>query len=139
MKIYQTYESAKLRALRALAPLCLTHNQYAPYASARLRTLPIINTRLRALRAFVLSCIVLLQLKGKVSFVCSLQLTIHLFFLLLYHIKLFACFFSFFLFKPLVKKIIYTIILQHHISKLEERGEDLMKTVQLLYNNNSNN
>ena len=124
----------------------------ALYAPSRLCALPIISTRLtrlrayapyqlliRALRAFVLSCIVLLQLKGKVSFVCSLQLIIHLFFLLLYHIKLFACFFSFFIFKPLVKKIIYTIILQHHISKLEEREEDLMKTVQLLYNNNSNN
>ena len=96
-------ESAKLRALRAL-PIYRTR-------LTRLCALPIINTcltcltplrALRALSAFVLSCVVLLQLKGKLNFVCSLQLTIHLFSLLFYHIKLFACFFSFFYFKPLV-------------------------------------
>ena len=72
----------------------------APCAPSRLRALPIINTRLRAneparlrclhaLRAFALSCVVLLQWKGKVCFVYSLQLTIHHSFLLFYHVKLF--------------------------------------------------
>ena len=82
-------------------------------------------TRLRSLRAlhtFVLPCIVMLQLKGKVRFVCSLELTFDLSFLLLYHIELFACFFLFFLFQAIDHTIIYTIILQHHIGKLEERG-----------------
>ena len=42
----------------ALAPMCLyPHHDLMPYAP--------------------LSCLVLLQLKGKVYFVCALQLTIH--------------------------------------------------------------
>ena len=46
-------ESAKLRALRALAPTRLTYHQYVPYAPYQLliralRALPIINMRLRA-------------------------------------------------------------------------------------------
>ena len=66
----------------------------APWTPSRLRVLPIIDTHLRALpiintsltslgssidalRAFVLSCFMLLQLKGKVRFMSSLQLTIH--------------------------------------------------------------
>ena len=84
----------------------------------RLRALPIINTRptrlrvyvpltssIGALRAFVLCCFVLLQLKVKVCFVCTLQLTIHPPFSLLslfFHIKLFYILFSFFCFKPSV-------------------------------------
>ena len=81
-----------------------------------LRTLPIINMRLTllrvyaplsssigALRVFVLSCLVLLQLEGKVCFVCVLQLTIHplslsslLYKARLFYIKLFCMlFFSF--------------------------------------------
>ena len=42
------YASAKLRALRALTPTYFTHHWYAPYSPARLYTLPIINTCLRA-------------------------------------------------------------------------------------------
>ena len=45
-------ESAKSRALRALAATRLTHHWYAPYVPARLRTLPIINKRLHAYAPF---------------------------------------------------------------------------------------
>ena len=65
-----------------------------PWTPSHLRVLPIIDTHLRALpiiitsltslgpsidvlRAFVLSCFMLLQLKDKVRFMSSLQLTIH--------------------------------------------------------------
>ena len=74
-----------------------------------LRALPIVDLCLRvytpwplsigALRAFVLPWVVLLQLKGKICFLCSLQLTIHFSFLLFHHIKLS---YFFFYFKPLV-------------------------------------
>ena len=100
------------------APCAPSHLHASPIINTRLRALPIINMRLRALCTlsdcnwtrthnhtlcvFVLSGVVLLRLKGKVHFVCLLQLTIYLSFLLFYHIKLFACFFSFFYFKPLV-------------------------------------
>ena len=62
----------------------------APFAPSRQHALPIIDTRFTHLRAyvpllssigtlgaFVLSCVVLLELKDKVRFVCALQLTIH--------------------------------------------------------------
>ena len=78
-----------------------------------LRTLPIINTRfmrlriyaplpssIGALRAFILCCVVLLQLKGKVQFAFALQLAIHplsLSSLLFDHIKLFYMLFFFFI------------------------------------------
>ena len=94
-----------LRALPINDTLLTSLCTYAPYV--------LLNTCLRAygpytpqpsskgaLSAFVLSCDVLLQLKGKLCFVCSLQLTSHhpsLSFLLFYHIKLFAFFLSFIL------------------------------------------
>ena len=95
-------ESAKLRILRALAPTHLTHHWYVslfsiesgklrvlcalvPYPSLilALRALQIIKYASAWLRASTqinrcltrLSCVVLLQLKGKVCLVCSLQLT----------------------------------------------------------------
>ena len=83
--------------LRALAPTCLTHHWYAPYASTPLLPLPIINTRLTRLRVFatvpssigtlhvfVLCCVVLFQLKGKVHFSSFVSPSC----LLFYHIKL---------------------------------------------------
>ena len=82
-------ELAKLRALRAHASTRIIHHQYMLYVPAYLRALLLINThltRLRVytilpslkgvLRAFVLSCVVLSQLKDKVRFVYALQLTI---------------------------------------------------------------
>ena len=97
----KTSKSTKARYQKHLSPNQSLLN-CTPCAPLRLRALPIINARLRALsalralRAFVLSGNVLLQLKGKERFVCQLQLTIYLSFLLFYHIKPFACFFSFF-------------------------------------------
>ena len=89
----------------ANASTCITHHEYAPYGPACIRDLLIINTHLRrlraytllplsvgVLRAFVLPCVELLQLKDKVRFVCALQWTIHPLShssLLFYHIKLF--------------------------------------------------
>ena len=78
-------ELAKLRALRAHASTRIIHHQYTFYVPAYLRALLLINaylTHLRAytnlpflkgvLRAFVLSCVVLLQWKDKVRFVFAL-------------------------------------------------------------------
>ena len=98
--------------LRALAPTCLTHHWYAPYASTPLLPLPIINTRLTRLRVyatvpssigtlhvFVLCCVVLSQLKGKVHFSSFVSPSC----LLFYHIKLlYMLFFSFFYFRSLI-------------------------------------
>ena len=64
----------------------------------------------------------LLQLKGKVRFGCSLQLTIHLFFSFILPYKGVCMLFFFLLFYAIGYIIFYTIILQHHIAKLEERG-----------------
>ena len=94
---------------------------------SRLRALPITDTRLTRLRAlpnnnmhlmrlyahaplplsigalrpFVLTCVALLLLKGRICFACALQLTIQppsLSSLLFYHIKLFCMLFSCLLF-----------------------------------------
>ena len=81
------------------APCAPSHLHASPIINTRLRALPIINMRLRALCTlsdcnwtrthnhtlcvFVLSGVVLLRLKGKVHFVCLLQLTIYLSFFFL--------------------------------------------------------
>ena len=111
--------SAKLRAcapysllIRTCASTRFNPHQQAPYV-------------------FVLSCVVLLQLKGKVCFVCSLQLIIHLSFLLFYHIKLSACFFSFFYFKPLVTPLFIELFWNKIQVSWKNGGDGLMKTVQL--------
>ena len=118
-------------------------------ASSRLCTLPIINTRftrlraytflpssigsLRALRAFVLCCVVLLQFEMKVCFVCALQLNIHprlslLSFSLPYKAVLYA-FFSFVYFKPLVTTLFVKLFCNNVFVILKNEGADLIKTV----------
>ena len=108
--------------------------------------LPIIAKHLMRLHAFprfcLVLCCVLLQLKGKVCFVYLLKLNTHLLplcLLLLCHIKLFACFFSFFYFKPLVTPLFIQSFCNNIQVISKNRGEDLMKKVQFLYNNNINN
>ena len=77
----------------------------------------------------VLFC-VLLQLKGKVRFVYSLQLTIHLFFLIFYHISCLHAFFSFFYFKPLVTPLFIQLFCNIIQVSSKNEGEDLMKMAQ---------
>ena len=67
-----------IRALSACAPAHL--RRALPIISTRikrLRTYTSLRSTVSALRAIILSCVVLLQLKGKVGFVCALQSTIH--------------------------------------------------------------
>ena len=78
------------------------------------------------LHAFVLSCVVIVLLKGKVCFVCALQLTIHILYvssILFYHTyKAILHAFFFLLFLAIGYTIIYTILLLQHLCNLEERG-----------------
>ena len=116
-------------------------------ALPRLRVLPIINTGLRArapllssitaLHVFDLACFVLLLLKGRICFVCALQITIHppsvslLSFILPYKGVLHA-FFPFFCFKPLVTPLFLQLFYNNIYVSSKKKEVDLMKTVQLL-------
>ena len=115
----------------ANASTCITHHEYAPYGPACIRDLLIINTHLRrlraytllplsvgVLRAFVLPCVELLQLKDKVRFVCALQWTIHPLShssLLFYHIKLFYMLFYFSYLKVLVTRLFIQLFCNSNI------------------------
>ena len=130
-----TIIDSRLRALPTINT-CLTRlHAYAPYPSViRASRVCIFTRHYRHQQApyALLSCVVLLQLKGKVCFECALQLTIHprLSSLLVYHIKVF-CMLFFFSFKLLVTPLFIQLFCNNIQVSLKYEGADLMKTVQL--------
>ena len=96
---------------------CLTRLAHHYTRLTCLRVYAPLPSSIGALRAFVLSCVVLLELKDKVCFVCVLQLAIHplLSSLLVYLIKLFCVLFSFFYFKPLITILLIVILQQYNV------------------------
>ena len=102
-----------------------------PYAFVHVRSYALIN---RGLRAFVLSCVALLQLKCKICFVCAFQLTIQPRLFPLFHFATwnsFAWFFSFFCFKPLDTLLFTQLFCNNIYVRSKNEGVDIMKTVQL--------
>ena len=129
-------KSAKLRALAptrltqhwytSYAPTCLTHHYYAPYVPARRYPHQLVPDS-------CLSCAVLLQLKGKVFFVCTpvIHSPPFLSSLLFYHRKLFYMLVSFFCFKAFVTPLFTQLFCHNIYISSNNEGAGLMKTVQI--------